>query len=210
MRLTLLAACIVSPALAQYPTGDAGELTLGREFGIHAAEYGGTLVVTSCAALVSLAFGLSGTYPLAARLFHQTSSDTGNALTNAVYGLVGLPLLGAAATCYVGHSLEPGGRFWATAIGAGVGNIAGFMTWCVIFSQAEGRRASPNWTVVPTSLAGLAAGALAGYNLSLWNSPSRGLGGSRLLPPGIQVDCCRAADGGLSPSARVTLLRIGL
>jgi hypothetical protein len=210
MRPFLIVACLVTAALAQYPSDNFGEVTLGRDFGIQAAEFGGAFAVTGCAAVVGLAFGLTGTHSLATTLYHPGHSDTMQPVTNAIYGLVGLPLLGAGGTCFIGKAQQPGGRYWATALGAGIGNVAGFMLWSVIFRQTRGWNEHPDWTVVPASLAGLAAGALAGYNLSLWNSPGFQFKTSRLLPPSIDVGCSRLDNGSTVASTRLTFLRVGL
>jgi hypothetical protein len=141
----------------------------------------------------------------AASAFVPDPADT--ASSAAPYGA--LAAIGAGGsvgaglgTWLAGSALRQQGRLTGALLGA----IAGLPATAGIFYLSTVTRSDP--LMVAAALAP-PVGAVIGYNLS---RPCGCILGStgRLLPPGIQVDCCRAADGGLSPSARVTLLRIGL
>jgi hypothetical protein len=185
MRAAVIIACLAATALAQAQNGSGGlDLSLGREFGIYASEFGAGVAVGGAAVLGGLILGLSGTYSVARELFdgYHQNDYVG---TNLVLAFAAVPAAGAGGTQFIGDARDLGGSYWATAVGAALGNAAGFAMWCVAYRNADDPARSRLWTVVPVSLVGLGAGALGGYNLSLWNTPGHEPRASRVLPPSL-------------------------
>lgn len=208
MRYVALLLVLAGTVLAQYqaPLDTSPSLSLGREFGIYAAEFGGALALPGCpTGFLSTTISLPTVLDLARYVSHPQESDRAKAIVGGIVALGVWPAVGAAGCYFVGSSREPGGNYLATLAGAVMGSTAGFGAWYAWNELRGDRHDDVVWVTLPALFLGSAAGAVYGYNISMWQNTDRRFAATRVLPP-----YATAHDELLDEGVRTTTVTLNL
>lgn len=186
MRHLALILLLAGAALAQYqpPLDTTPSLSLGREFGIYATEFGGAIALPGCpGGFAAAAMSVPTVLDLANYVSYGQSSDEQRAIIGGIVSLGVWPVIGAFGCYWVGRSREPGGNYLATLAGAVTGSAAGFGAWYAWNGLRGDRHDNVAWVTLPAVFLGSAAGAVYGYNVSMWQNTDRQFSATRFLPP---------------------------